>query len=82
MPVHYLFNSSGEWIAFRISNYVYDTDADWVGWLPWGDNDVVDVNGDYLGTIFPNNRFYRIIFKPYRGYPGYPGYCKSQVLLP
>ena len=74
MSVQYLYNSSGEWIAFRKDKFIYDTDGDWIGWLPWGDNDVVDVNGEYLGTLFPNNRIYRIINKSYRGYPGYPGY--------
>ena len=42
--------------------------------MPWDDNDVVDVHGNYLGTIFPNNRLFKVIYKPYRGYPGYLGY--------
>jgi len=74
MRVQYLFNSSGEWIAFRKGKYVFNTEGDWIGWLPWGDNDVVHVSGDYLGTIFANNRLFRIINRGYRGYPGYPGH--------
>jgi len=74
VSVQYLYSSSGEWIAFRQGKYVYDTNGNWIGWLPWGDSDVVTVNGNYIGTIFPKNRFYKVIYKPYRGYPGYPGY--------
>lgn len=36
MAVQYLFNSSGEWTAFKLNNFVYDTDGNWIGWLPWG----------------------------------------------
>ena len=74
MPVQYLFNSSGSWIAFRVGTYVYSTNGTWVGWLPWGDDDVVDTQGSYLGTIFYGSRLYHVYGKPYRGYPGYPPY--------
>ena len=74
MYVQYLFDSSGNWIAFRSGDYVYTPEGDWVGWLPWKDNDVVDTQGRYLGTIFYENRLYRIAGKPFRGYPGFPGY--------
>lgn len=42
--------------------------------MPWDDVEVVDTTGQYLGSIFPENRFYRVHANPYRGYPGYPGY--------
>ena len=74
MATQYLFNSAGDWIAFRIGKFVYDTDGNVIGWLPWGDNDVVNNDGDYLGTIFSGNRIYKRLNQPYRGYPGYPGY--------
>lgn len=73
MDIQYLFNSSGDWIAFRIDKNIYNADAKWVGWMPWGDDDVVSVKGDYLGTICSGDRLYHFN-KPYRGYPGYPGY--------
>ena len=59
MSIQYLYNSSGEWIAFRIGKYMYDTNSEWIGWIPWDDNYVVDINGEYLGTIYPPDRFYR-----------------------
>lgn len=72
--IQYLFNSDGVWIAFKKGKYVFDTDGNWVGWLPWDDRDVVDTNGNYLGTIFDGNRLYHFTTHPNRGYPGYPGY--------
>ena len=82
MSVQYLFNSCGDWIAFRKGEFVFDTDGNWLGWLPWGDLEIVDVSGEYLGTI-ESDRLYRFKNRPYRGYsghsdspdyPGYPGY--------
>ena len=73
MLAQHLFNSRGNWIAFRVGRFVYNTGGQWVGWLPWDDNDVVDRSGNYLGTIFKGGRLYKLFFKPYRGYPGYPG---------
>jgi hypothetical protein len=82
LAVRYLFDSWGSWVAFRIGKYLFK-EGNWVGWLPWDDADVVSVSGDYLGTIFPDNRFYRRFHQLHRrrprhpanpGYPGYPGY--------
>ena len=73
----HLFSSFGEWIAFRRGKYVYDTSCEWIGWLPWNDQDVVDASGEYLGTIWSGDRLYRFDSHPFRGYPdspGYPGY--------
>lgn len=73
----HLFDSSGNWIAFRVDSYVYNTRGEWIGWLAWGDDEVVTPDGRYLGHIFPNNRLYRQVsggFRKYPGDPGYPGY--------
>ncbi len=74
MGVGHLFNSRGGWIAFRKGKYVYDPDGNWIGWLPWNDDDVVDREGAYLGTIVKKKRLYRLEARPSRGYPGYPGH--------
>lgn len=70
----YLFNSSGDWIAFRINKYVFDTNGNWIGWLPWDEFVVVNTNGEYIGRITNSNRLYYFSNEPYHGYPGYPGY--------
>jgi hypothetical protein len=74
MAVQHLFNSSGEWIAFRKGKFVFATDGTWIGWLPWDESEVVDTSGSYIGHIYGGNRLYRRTSNPYRGYPGYPGY--------
>ena len=71
--VHYLYNSEGKWIAFQKGKYVFDTSAEWIGWLGWGDNDVADRDGKYLGTIIQGNRLYFFTNHSFRGNPGYPG---------
>lgn len=40
MDVKFLFNSSGEWIAFRQRQHVFDERSNWIGWLPWGNQEV------------------------------------------
>lgn len=74
MAIFY-FDTSGEPIAFRRSasdKFLFDKNGNWIGWFPWGDNDAVDADGTYLGTVV-GNRFLSRIGQPYRGYPGYPG---------
>jgi len=72
--VLYLFNSSGEWIAFKIGKYLYNKNADWIGWFPWDNKIAVSIEGEYLGTIYKERRLLYNNSQPYLGYPGYPGY--------
>ncbi|WP_230532812.1 hypothetical protein [Microvirga roseola] len=91
--IHY-FNSSGEWIAFRREKndrHLFDKQGNWIGWFPWDETEVVDVNGDYLGTVIDGDRIYRrTTYQPpkprpgvpvypgnvgYVGYPGFTSYC-------
>jgi hypothetical protein len=61
MSIQHLFDSSGNWIAFRKDKYVFDRNGAWVGWLPWRDEYVANTSGAYLGTIFPDDRLYRVL---------------------
>ncbi len=72
MQVQYLFNSRGEWIAFRHGQGVFDKRCNWIGWLPWGNHEVATQVGDYSGTIVDVNRFYYFADRPHRPNPGYP----------
>jgi len=73
LPDQYLFDSRGDWIAFRLGNILFDVDGDVIGWLPWEDGEAVNPNGDYLGTIYPDDRL--LLAKPTRNTaPAFPGY--------
>lgn len=88
--VKHYFSSSGEWIAFRRSEtdrYLFDRKGNWIGWFPWDDKDIVDIDGQYLGTVLYGERIYRrsapspdrreagFVMDPgpakYVGYPGF-----------
>jgi len=76
VATQFLFNSRGKWIAFRSrpdDKFVFAPNGDWIGWLPWDEETVVDTKGKYLGTLFPNNRFYQLRMPRDRGRPGFPG---------
>src|SRR5687767_6994830 len=85
MPDQYLYNSAGEWIAFREGRYVFSPNGQWIGWMPWDDCHVVTIQGQYLGTIVESDRLYRYVTRPdiasapypgspsSPGFPGYPG---------
>lgn len=91
MTIQHYFNSAGEWIAFRRTpddRYLFDRHGNWIAWFPWNDNEAVDIEGNYLGTIVDGNRFYRRTKgRPNRphpgfsvppgptGYAGHPGYA-------
>ncbi|NIX77464.1 hypothetical protein [Microvirga terricola] len=58
--VHY-FNSIGDWIAYsryRGDQYLFDKRGNWIGWFPWDDKEIVDLNGEYLGVVMDGNRIY------------------------
>ena len=50
----YLFDMPGEVIAFRrtwTDPFVFDAHGRWIGWFAWDDNDVVDPDDNFLGTV-------------------------------
>lgn len=71
----YLYDLSGDWIAFRTSTdgkYLFDTAGEWIGWFPWDDVEAVTPDGDYLATVV-DGRLVREIGHLTRGIPTYPG---------
>ena len=82
MPDQYFYNSQGEFIAFRIGKYIFDSHNNWVGWLPWKDREIVDKMGDYIATIHGDRLyvFSRRECKNHPGFikfPGHPGYIED-----
>lgn len=60
--VKYYFSSTGAWIGFRLTEtdrYLFDKKGRWIGYMPEGENDILSVEGQYLGTVFYENRIYR-----------------------
>lgn len=58
--VHY-FNSFGDWIAYgryRGDRYLFDKRGNWIGWFPWDEKEIVDLNGEPLGIVMDENRIY------------------------
>ncbi len=68
--INYLFDSRGNWIAFRKGQHVFDRNSQWIGWTPWQDNEVLTPQGIYLGTITHGNRLYHYRHRLERGLPG------------
>lgn len=80
-PDQYLFDSRGDWIAFRRGNMLFDVDGDVIGWLPWDDGEAVNPRGHYLGTIVPDDRL--LFAEPMHATaPPFPEYPVSPELPP
>jgi hypothetical protein len=91
----FLFDSQGTWIAFRpdeTDRNLFNSDGEWIGWFPWGDDDAVTREGAYLGTVVENRLLVREHPRfrgtpdfpgspPYPGQPPYPG-AGSYISLP
>jgi hypothetical protein len=60
LVVHY-FSLSGDWVAFRRDGdrIVFDTHGRALGWMPWGEGEVVGADGLYLGTVLGNRLVHR-----------------------
>lgn len=50
----YLYDMAGDTVAFRrtwTDQHLFDLGGRRIGWFPWDDNDAVDLDGHYLGTV-------------------------------
>ena len=75
--LQYLFDTSGNWIAFKIGKFLFNDDGNWIGWFPWDEVVAITPSGKYLGEIYNKNRLLKSNYRkilPYPGYPGYPDY--------
>jgi hypothetical protein len=59
--VQHLFNSYGEWIAFRDEDFVYEPSGAFLGFIGEDGESVLDNGGRYYATLF-DNRLYRQLF--------------------
>lgn len=68
--VQHFFDSSGQWVAFRLhrnDRYLFNAKGKWIGWFPWKDGEAVDIHGRYLGTVLDTDRIYRKTSSPPSG---------------
>lgn len=52
-----IFNTSGDWMATRVGDYIWDTQGNWVAWMD-GD-DVYTLDGELVGKLSRDNRILR-----------------------
>lgn len=56
MPVRYIFNTSGNYVAFVQEGHLFDPNSQWLGFIEDGD-DVYSANdGSYMGTLSTDDR--------------------------
>ena len=73
MNDHYLFDSFGNWIAFRVGKNVCNIEGDRVGWMPIdGANYVFDMSGIYFGSIVLGDRLFKLDVPPHDRVTSYP----------
>ena len=56
MAVRYIFNTSGNYVAFVQGNHLFDTNSNWLGFIEDGDDVYSAKDGSYLGTLSADDR--------------------------
>lgn len=55
MGVRYIFNTSGEYVAFITNNYLFNPDGDWLGVITNG-NELYNSDGLFIGIVLDDDR--------------------------
>jgi hypothetical protein len=74
--VVYLYDSSGNWIAFSKGDYLFAPSGAWMGWFAHDNAYAFDIDGRYLGIQVGPDRLYHEIGSDSLvsdEHPGYPG---------
>jgi hypothetical protein len=58
MPIRYIFNSSGQYVAFLDGEHLFSPKSDWLGFLRNG-NEVYADNGAFMGYLLEDDRIVR-----------------------
>lgn len=88
MSVRYLFNTSGQYVAFMDSQNVFSPSCDWLGFVING-NEMYDVRGTFSGYILDDDRVARklaeqklsqfVPFKPMTPFSPYAPLARLQM---
>ena len=55
MSIRYIFNTSGNYVAFVYGQHIFTPDSEWIGFIPEA-NIVFNTDGTYMGEISPDDR--------------------------
>lgn len=58
MVTRYIFNTSGEYVAFKSGDNLFDKECNWIGFIK-NDNEVYNTKGKYVGYILDDDRVVR-----------------------
>jgi hypothetical protein len=53
-----IFTSRGDWGAFLIYPYLFNTSGEWIGWVT-PHKEIFNLDGSYIGMISPDQRILR-----------------------
>lgn len=56
MSVRYIFNTSGNFVAFVQGSHLFDTKSKWIGFIEDGDDVYSAEDGSYMGTLSSDDR--------------------------
>lgn len=56
MSIRYIFNTSGNYVAFVQANYLFDPNSNWLGFIEDGDDVYSAKDGSYMGTLSADDR--------------------------
>lgn len=55
----FIYNTAGDWLATKIGIYLFDTRADYIGFVLNDIHDVYTSSGEWIGNLYPDGRIVR-----------------------
>ena len=59
MFVRYIFNTSGDYVAFLSGGNLFSPNCEWLGFNPES-NEIYDTNGNFIGSVLDDDRIVTI----------------------
>ena len=83
MSVRYLFNTSGNYVAFVNDDNIFTPDAEWLGFIRDG-NEVYSKKGQFVGYLMDDDRIVRnkTEFKRFPVFPPFPPFKPFRPFQP
>lgn len=55
----FIYDTRGEWHGVKLGQYLFDTRADYIGFIRGEDHDVYTAAGEWIGNLWPDGRIIR-----------------------